>query len=76
MYFLVKHLHTSIKWSENIFYLIVVLRIYLIKIVFDGRAKAQKSNRSDKVIATQTAISPICHYATRVAVTRNIISSA
>lgn len=39
-------------------------------------ARAEKKNDdSDKAVAAQTAISPICHYATRVAVyTRNIIS--
>jgi len=32
-----------------------------------------KKDPSDKAVATQTAISPICHYATRVAVyTRGI----
>lgn len=36
---------------------------------------AGKNDPSNKAVAAQTAISPICHYATRVAVyTRNIIS--
>lgn len=46
------------------------------RVAFYGDRGAKETiARTYRVNAIQTAISPICHYATRVAVTRNIISA-